>query len=100
MRKTLKKRGGRKSKTMKITSVPIEQEGGFLEGAKRAYKAFWGYERGSNQRTKLAAAQKEIEAMQSQTTDISSLENITAEYAAIERGVAKFSSIRSIILIH
>ena len=92
MRKTLKKRGGRKSKTMKITSVPIEQEGGFLEGAKRAYKAFWGYERGSNQRTKLAAAQKEIEAMQSQTTDISSLENITAEYAAIERGVAKFSS--------
>ena len=92
MRKTLKKRGGGKSKTMKNANYSVEQEGGFLEGAKRAYKAFWGYERGSNQRTKLAAAQKEIEAMQSQTNDISSLEKITAEYAAIERGVAKFSS--------
>ena len=92
MRKTLKKRGGGKSKTMKNTNYPVEQEGGFLEGAKRAYKAFWGYERGSNQRTKLASAQKEIEAMKSQTNDISSLDNITAEYAAIERRVAKFSS--------
>ena len=69
-----------------------EQEGGFFEGVTRAYKAFWRYDRGSTQRSKLTAAQKEIEAMKAQGADKSSLQSLSDEYESLEKSVAKYSS--------